>query len=111
MIIAQTHNQKNKIGADSHLENLNTSACLPNYSCAPPSYREHALVFTQRRRTVTPANAYFLQGRLIPIFLCLVPVISRLQAASPALIHTSRPLRQCLEYTFFHPVCILLRSA
>jgi hypothetical protein len=43
--------------------------CLPHYSCAPPSYREHALVFTQRRRTVALANAYFLQGRLIPSFL------------------------------------------
>ncbi len=27
-------------------------------------------------------------------------MISRVQAASPAPVHTSRPLRQCLEYTF-----------
>ncbi len=27
-------------------------------------------------------------------------MISRIQAASPALIHTPRPQRQCLEYTF-----------
>jgi hypothetical protein len=46
-----------------------------------------------------------------PIVPCSVPVISRVQAASPTLIHTSRPQRQCLEYTFLHPVCILLRSA
>jgi hypothetical protein len=53
-------------------------------------------------------------GAAYPVVHCSVPVISRVQAASPALIHTSHPQHQCLEYTFLS-LCVsfsgLLRFA
>ncbi|MFN9910908.1 MAG: hypothetical protein ACK56F_33190, partial [bacterium] len=70
--------------------------CLPHPSCAPPSYCEHASVSPQRRRTAAVANSS-LQGRLIPSFLVSGPMISRIQEASPASIHSPVP-GQCLEH-------------
>jgi hypothetical protein len=38
--------------------------CLPHYSCAPPSYCEHALVSMQCCRTAALANSFFSRGGL-----------------------------------------------
>ncbi|MFN9906945.1 MAG: hypothetical protein ACK56F_12630, partial [bacterium] len=66
----------------------------PTTRCVPPPYREHALVAPPRRRTAALANS-FPSGPAPPVGPWSVPVISRVQAASPALLDTSRPQRQC----------------
>jgi hypothetical protein len=69
--------------------------CVPTTpQCVPPSYHEHALVSPPRRRTAALANS-FPSGPASPVVPWSVPLISRVQAASPALLHTSRPQRQC----------------